>query len=638
MGKVWIAGVGFDVEATVVRWDEGPGFNARSEFCINPHHVCGNGGRFPYSEKKPVNRSNRMARRPALRSLGDNPTLSAAQGVIRQFVLHHDGCPDAETCFNVLHNERGLSCHFLLDNNGVIYQTLDMAYMAFHAAGFNAHSVGIEMSNRGDAKRFPTYYDKGGRIKRDKVTCRIHGHTYLAFEYTEAQYAALEALVRGLARALPNMPIDFPQSSPGAQAWEEIPNAKSYAGLLGHYHTTRRKWDPGPFDFKGFCERTRGGKCFPVKFAKDKPPDVPNDTEELREAADKLWARNEQRAEAGFFPVGPYGEHRLWHGGIHIAGNTGEPVHAVFPGRVMAVRQGGTSNVGSTNFVLMRHDLTIGEATIRFFSLYFHLQTEVGGDEVAWMQGETWNKNKGSGRVILIDEPLKGRDVIGHIGLAGPDRKPQFHFEIFSAREVTGPIQNSVFTPIDGTAGGRFSTSKLINDPIDKDPKDGELSRRELLTFYSSGADSRLARYYATLHVSEWIANPDWTEALSLAPEFSNLEKRDVEQLVKDQIKPTLWWDDRVSKHAKLPRDGVVYHYNPIAFVKFINEKLQEANILADVGLGAFDVKDAKEQPPDVLGDIDDVDGEFFVDESELEQEDFGQDLTLEDLANGFPE
>jgi hypothetical protein len=70
--------------------------------------------------------------------------------------------------------------------------------------------------------------------------------------------------------------------------------------------------------------------------------------------------------------------------------------------------------------------------------------------------------------------------------------------------------------------------------------------------------------------------------------------------------------------------------------VKFVNEELQKANVLADVGLGAFDKSEAREKPKDVLGDIDDVEGESFVDESELEEVDLGHDLTLQDLANGF--
>jgi N-acetyl-anhydromuramyl-L-alanine amidase AmpD len=643
MGKIWVAGVGFEVDAKVVRWDQGPGFNARAEACIRSHQSCP-GGVLPYSRKKPVSRRNRTALRPSLRSLRDNPSLSAAQAVIRQFVLHHDGCPDAASCFNVLHNERGLSCHFLLDNDGTIYQTLDLAFMAFHAAGFNANSIGIEMSNRGDAKAWPSFYATRGQA-RDVTTCRIHGHTYLAFEYTDAQHKALAALVRGLSRALPNMPIDYPQESPGYQAWGELPGAHSYAGLLGHYHTTRRKWDPGPFDFKKFCESVRGRLSFPLALAKGEQPDVPDDTEELRAAADQLYIANEQRAEAGFFPVGPYGEHRLWHGGVHLSASKGDPVYAPFAGRVMAVRQGGTSGVGSTNFVLMRHDMAVGPRTIRFFTLYFHLADEKGttprgGSDgtPGWMESETWKLEKSPRDVILIDEPVEGGDVIGHVGLAGPDLRPQVHFEVFAAEEVTGMIQPGVFTIVDGTAGGRFSTAKAVNESIDIDPSDGKLSRRELLEFFTSNSDRNLARYYGTLHVSEWIASPSWVDSLKLAPEFSGISDQELQALVGDQITPTLWWSDRVAQHAKLPRDGVVYHYNAVTFVKFINEKLQEANALTDVGLGAFDVRDAKERPADVLGDIEDVDGESFVDESELEAEDFGQDLTLEDLANGFPE
>ncbi len=636
MGKIWIAGVGFDVDAKVVRWDEGPGFNARAEMCINAHQRCA-GGVLPYSEKKTITRRNRTALRPSLRSLRDNPSLVAAQSVIRQFVLHHDGCPDAASCFNVLHNERGLSCHFLLDNDGTIYQTLDLAFMAFHAAGFNANSIGIEMSNRGDAKRWPTFYSRLGRL-RDVTTCRIHGHTYLAFEYTEAQYTALAALVRGVSRALPNLPIDYPQESPGYQSWAELPNAHSYAGLLGHYHTTRRKWDPGPFDFKKFCESVRGRLSFPLAVRKDGRPDVPQDADELRGAVDQLYTANEQRAEGGFFPVGPYGEHRLWHGGVHISATRGDPVFAPLPGRVMAARQGGSSGVGSTNFVLMRHDLSVGAASVRFYSLYFHLDDEAGGEGAPrWMKAEGW-RGYSRGDVALLDEPIEGGDLIGHIGLAGPDRRPQIHFEIFASDDVAGKIQPGAFTVVDGTSGGRFSTSKLVNESIDVDPADGKLSRRELLDFFSASSDRKLARYYATLHVSEWTASPNWADALTLAPEFAGLDEQEIREMVDEQITPTLWWTDAVALHAKLPRDGVVYHYNPISFLRFINEKLAEANVLSDVGLGAFDAASAQEQPKDVLGDIDDVEGESFVDETELVEEDFGHDLTLEDLANGFPE
>jgi hypothetical protein len=72
--------------------------------------------------------------------------------------------------------------------------------------------------------------------------------------------------------------------------------------------------------------------------------------------------------------------------------------------------------------------------------------------------------------------------------------------------------------------------------------------------------------------------------------------------------------------------------------VQFVNQKLQEASLLADVGVGKFSAAEAREQPAGVLGDIDDEAGESFLDASEIEEQDFRQDLTLSELADGFPE
>jgi N-acetylmuramoyl-L-alanine amidase len=640
MSKIWIAGVGFEIDARVVPWFEGGKWDARQDRCIAPSQPC-SGGVFPYSEKLMSRRANRTALRPQLRAERDNPPLRAAQAVVRQFVLHHDGCPDAAACWNVLHNERGLSCHFLLDNDGTIYQTLDLAFMAFHAAQFNASSVGIELCNRGDAKREPTYYSRRGQ-SRDVATCRIHGHTYLAFEYTKAQYQALRALVRGLARALPNLPIDYPQVSPGYQAWGVLGDARGYAGLLGHYHTTTRKWDPGPFDFKRFCESLRGRLSFFMPVKGDKP-DVPDDAEELRAAADRLYRMNEADSDGGFFPVGPTGETRLWHGGLHVVAPRGTPVHAPFAGRVMAVRVGGSSPIGSTSFVLLRHDMAVGPTSLRFFTLVMHLEDEAGREREdgapSWMKTAGWRLARQTGQVVLLDEPVEAGDRIGRVGVAGPadQRRAQVHVEIFSADEIAGKIQPGVFQIIDGTSGGRFSDDPTVLGPIDRDPRDGRLSRKELLDFFR-GNERTLARYYATLHVSEWTASPGWLEALQLSPDFAGLSKDDLEALVEEQVTPTLWWTDAVARHAKLPRDGVVYHYNPVSFIAFVNQKLQEARLLADVGVGAFSESEARVQPKDVLGDIDDVAGESFVDPSELAEEDLGHELGLEDLAEGFPE
>ena len=66
----------------------------------------------------------------------DLPTL---QRVVDQFVLHYDVCGISKSCFNVLHDHRGLSIHFMLDIDGTIYQTLDLKERAWHATTSNDH-------------------------------------------------------------------------------------------------------------------------------------------------------------------------------------------------------------------------------------------------------------------------------------------------------------------------------------------------------------------------------------------------------------------------------------------------------------------------------------------------------------------
>lgn len=645
--KIWVSGVGFEVDAKCYRWDEGPNYDAHPNRCVHPARACGGGGVHAYGTKKPTTRANRWARRPLLRKYGSGlPPLAAVQGVVRQFVLHHDGLGSSKQCFEVLQNERALSCHFLVDNNGDIYQTLDLAYMGFHAGGFNARSIGVEMCNRGDAKRFPNFYSRSDP-KRNVATCKIHDHVYLAFDFTPEQYRAMRSLTRAIARALPNIPIDYPQLSPGYQAWEVIPNAKSYAGLLGHYHTIRKKWDPGPFDFKEFCESLRGQLSFPVSLGKVadgfKPQEVPTDDSARSAAVEKLHKRNEMR-DGGYFPVGPYGENRLWHGGLHIPGKPKEKVYTPFPGRLLAVRTGAPpSAVGDVNFVLMRHDLRVGKEAARFYTLMFHLASEAGTDPEGkdspiWLKSKGWKAKGRSGQVTLLDEPVEAGDVVGRIGQGGPidNRQPQVHVEIFSMEDIAPKIGLKGFKLIDGTATGRFAPVDVVTNTMDSD-KDGQLSRRELVSFFTS-PENRLARRLVTLHVSEWTAEPSWREELKRSPEFRDLKKKELDELVSEQIDPTLWWDDRVAKHAKLAPDGVVFHYNPIALIGAINDRLQEYKTLAANGKNAFAKEDAKEKPPDVFGDEQDEAIDTMLDESELKEEDFGRDLTLEDLANGFPD
>jgi N-acetylmuramoyl-L-alanine amidase len=643
-GNLIIANTSFRVDAPVINYREPPFWDATKEVCLptmtNPRPVC-NGG-VPYGNL-PHPYTKRYALRPPLRRYGMNPPLEAVKAVIKQFVVHHDGCSSADMCFNVLQNERGLSCHFLIDNDGTIYQTCDLSLMAYHAAEWNTASIGVEFCNRGDAKKEPNYYSSGRfGPKRNVKPVKINGHTILAFEYTPAQIDAFTALGKALTRLLPNIATEYPQSSPGQPAWDTIPTSASFSfsGYIGHYHLITQKWDPGPFDFKKFCSDLRGSFCFPVfpKAAPDRKPDdkpnVPEDADALKDAAGELYKANEQRADGGFFPVGPWGEARLWHGGVHLTGKQNDPMFAPFPGRLVAARMGSSGPIGSTNFVLLKHDMTLGKSRVQFYSLYMHLADESKSDKPhEWMlKSEVW-KNTKAGDIALLDEPITAGMLIGRVGTAGPAEwsRAQVHVEFFSNSELFTDVPGSPWQFIDGTAGGRFCDVKTLNDLIDDD-KDGTMSRQELSSFYSGGEANQL-RYTVVLHVSEWTAEPSWADALRVPKDFRKLKPAEIDQYVADQIAPGLWWDSRVAAHARLPVDGVVFHYHPVSFLWWFNQQLLDAK--AGAGPAASE-SDAQEVPKGITDDFGDINGSSMRSSADISEDPCNQKLTLADLVQGF--
>ncbi|MEO8699816.1 MAG: peptidoglycan recognition family protein, partial [Kofleriaceae bacterium] len=295
-GKVIIGGTAFDTDAPIVNFLEGPKWDARIETCIatetdpNPflpasdHQGCkivDGTHAYAYQGDNGQRFTVRHQPRPALRNgpkewLGGHKVpYDSAKQVIKQFMIHHDGCATADMCFSVIQNERGLSCHFLLDNDGTIFQTLDLALEGWHGSELNANSIGIELCNRGEI-RTPAdaeYYTKRG-MKRDRKPCEVNGHKINSWDFTEEQKDSMRRLGRALLRLLPNLPAEYPQESPGQQLRKTMPrpDIMGFSGYIGHYHLTPTKWDPGPWDFKDFIQRIRGAFCFPM-FPRGKPDD-----------------------------------------------------------------------------------------------------------------------------------------------------------------------------------------------------------------------------------------------------------------------------------------------------------------------------------------------------------------------------
>lgn len=199
---------------------------------------------------------------------------------VDQFVLHYDVCGTSRQCFKVLHDLRGLSVQFMIDVDGTIYQTLDVKERAWHASQANDRSVGVEIANIGaytakelekkntlaawyprdelgpfvafPASMFQTGIRTPNFIARparsDPIVGEIHGRELTQYDYTPEQYRALIKLSATLCRALPRIKPDFPRNQEGKVRTDVLSDEewRNFSGILGHYHLTTGKIDPGP--------------------------------------------------------------------------------------------------------------------------------------------------------------------------------------------------------------------------------------------------------------------------------------------------------------------------------------------------------------------------------------------------------
>lgn len=221
----------------------------------------------------------------------EHGTLDDLKRALDLFVVHYDVCGVSQTCFKVLHDRRGLSVQFMIDVDGTIYQTLDMRDTAWHASQTNYRSVGVEIAQigayprneKGDAT-LARWYEEGpdgtrltlpkppgelgvltsgfqGRPARDqKVLGRIQGGALQQYDYTPEQYDSLVKLAATLCHHFPKMEADAPRDADGRVSTVRMDEAAEldFGGILGHYHVSSRKIDPGPaFDWRRFLARVR---------------------------------------------------------------------------------------------------------------------------------------------------------------------------------------------------------------------------------------------------------------------------------------------------------------------------------------------------------------------------------------------
>ena len=209
-----------------------------------------------------------------------NWTLEALQQRVDQFVIHYDVAGTSQYCFDVLHDDRNLSVHFMLDLDGTLYQTLDLKERAYHATISNNRSIGIEIANigsyatKGESQTpLVAWYKKdeagqtylsipanrGGLdsqrtkpsvlrpIRNDPVVGTVQGYQQRMYDLTPQQYAALIKLTAALGDIFPKITIDYPRDADGKLIDHVLDDVAwgNYHGVLGHYHVQKEKNDPG---------------------------------------------------------------------------------------------------------------------------------------------------------------------------------------------------------------------------------------------------------------------------------------------------------------------------------------------------------------------------------------------------------
>lgn len=164
-------------------------------------------------------------------------------------VTHWDACTSAEKCKRVL-QARGISTHFCIDNDGIIYQYVDTNNPAWHAGAVNNYSIGIDFSNAYYLK-YADHYVKKGFNKRP--VCRdssVHGVKLKPhLGYYPVQIEAYKRLIKILCDCY-NIPLQTPTISDGIAATGVVNEAvkKKYKGIICHYHVSRNKIDCAGLD------------------------------------------------------------------------------------------------------------------------------------------------------------------------------------------------------------------------------------------------------------------------------------------------------------------------------------------------------------------------------------------------------
>jgi hypothetical protein len=197
----------------------------------------------------------------------DDGGLKAEKGSYREktkkrnpiiFVNHWDVCLSSESCHKVL-SSRNLSCHFLIDNDGCIFQTMNTNHVAWHAGGrrWNDRSIGVEISNAYYMKWQKSYVDRGFGERPIIRNAKVHGN--MMEDHLGFYPVQLEALRKlwDVIYGFYDIPLQTPTDSEGNEITGVYAPAVNleYSGFIHHFHLTRSKIDCGGLDLTSLISK-----------------------------------------------------------------------------------------------------------------------------------------------------------------------------------------------------------------------------------------------------------------------------------------------------------------------------------------------------------------------------------------------
>jgi hypothetical protein len=184
-----------------------------------------------------------------------NPTMA---------VTHWDVCLSATSCKRVL-EKRGISTHFVIDNDGTIVQLVDCNNIAWHAGirKVNNVSIGIDFSNAYYTKYQSNYIKDGFGPRPVLNDSRVHGVKLKPhLGYYPAQILAYKALLEFLNNTY-SIKLECPLGDDGELLKTvHVPASKGvFDGIVCHYHLTKRKIDTAGLKLKKIIDEIN---IFPV--------------------------------------------------------------------------------------------------------------------------------------------------------------------------------------------------------------------------------------------------------------------------------------------------------------------------------------------------------------------------------------